>query len=106
MLVKKFSDAPGILDYLLEVEIADDRSGSALRVHRGCVLNQFSKKYSIDLVSIPLRVSKVIIEMDWLGTNGAMIDYGCQLGKFEPQVGENWLFLERELRMCRLSIQL
>ena len=78
-LSKKFSDAPGTLDYPLEVEIADDRTVSASRVHHGCVLNLFSERYSIDLVPIPLRGSKVIIGMDWLGPNGAMIDCERQL---------------------------
>ena len=54
MLNKKFGDTLGVLEYPLEVEIADDHSVSALRVHRGCVLNMFIERYSIDLVSIPL----------------------------------------------------
>ena len=36
-LNKKFCDALGILDYLLEVEIDDDRFVSDSRVHHGCV---------------------------------------------------------------------
>ncbi|XP_023747437.1 uncharacterized protein LOC111895585 [Lactuca sativa] len=48
-LSKKFSDAPEILDYPLEVEIADDRSVSASSGHRGCVLSMFNERYSIDL---------------------------------------------------------
>ena len=71
---KKFCDAPVTLDYPLEVDIMDDHFVSALRVHRGCVLNLFSEIYSIDLVLIPLRVSKVIIGIDWLSPNEAMID--------------------------------
>ena len=54
MLAKKLYDAPKTLDYSLEVEIGDDSTMSALRVHRGCVLNLFSESYSIDLVSNPL----------------------------------------------------
>lgn len=54
-LTLSISDAPRILDYPLEVEIADNRYVSASRVHRGCVLNLFNERYSIDLVSIPLR---------------------------------------------------
>ena len=63
-LNKKFSNAPGILVYPLEVEIFDDHFVSAERVHCGCVLNLFNEKYSIDLVSIPLRGSKVIVGID------------------------------------------
>lgn len=39
---------------MLEVEIADDRTVSAASVHRGCFLELFHEKYSIDLVNIPL----------------------------------------------------
>lgn len=72
-LSKKFSDAPGMLDYPLEIEIYDDHSVSSSRFHRGCVLNLLNKRYSIDLVLIPLRGSKVIIGVDWLVPNGALI---------------------------------
>lgn len=63
-LSKKFSNAPWTVDYPLEVEIIDDHSVSTSRVHRGCVLNMFNERYSIDLVLIPLRGSKVIVGMD------------------------------------------
>lgn len=53
-LSKKFSDTSGALDYPLEVEIADDHSMSAPRVHHGCVLELFHERYLIDLVLIPL----------------------------------------------------
>ncbi|KAL7606841.1 hypothetical protein Lser_V15G20546 [Lactuca serriola] len=80
-LSKKFYDVPGILDFPVEVEIVNDRTVSTLRVHRGCVLNLFSERYSIDLVSIPLRGSKVIFEVDWLDPNGDMIECERQIVK-------------------------
>lgn len=43
---------PRILMCPLEVEIMDDHSVSVSRVHRGCVLNMFSERYSINLVLI------------------------------------------------------
>ena len=52
--IKKFNDAPGTLDYSLEVEIVDDRPVSALGVRGDCVMNMFSERYSIELVPIPL----------------------------------------------------
>ena len=64
MLGKKFRDTLGNLESPLEVEVADDRTVSAMRVFRGCVLNMLSERFPIDLVSIPLRGLKVIIEMD------------------------------------------
>ena len=73
-LNKKFWDASGTLDSPLEVEIVDDHTVSAARVFQRSVLNVFEERFSIDLVLIPLWGLKVIIGMDWLGPNGAMID--------------------------------
>lgn len=53
-----------MLDYTLEVEIADERSIQALRVHRGCVSKMYDECYAIELVPIPLRGNKVIVGMD------------------------------------------
>ena len=39
-------------------------------------LDLFSELFLIDLVLIPLCESKVIVGMDWLSHNGAMIDCG------------------------------
>ena len=74
MLRKKFSNAPWTLDYPLEVEIANDCSVGDKRVHQGCVLNMFNERYSVELVPIPLRGLKVIVGMEWFGSNGAMIE--------------------------------
>ena len=63
-----------MLDCPLEVEIADNRSVRASSVFRDCVLKLFKERYLVDLVPIPLRGNKVIIGMDWLSPNGAMID--------------------------------
>ena len=63
-LSKKFRDTPGTLDSPLEVEIADDRTVSAVRVYRDCVLNMHGERFLVDLVPIPLRGSNVIIGMD------------------------------------------
>lgn len=58
------------------MKIVDDPSVRVSRVHRGCVLELFSESYPIDLVPIPLSQSKVIVGMDLLSPNGAMIDCG------------------------------
>ena len=63
-----------MLDCPLEVEIADDRSVQASTVFRDCVLKMLEERFLVDLVPIPLRGSKVIIGMDWLGPNGAVIN--------------------------------
>lgn len=64
--IKKFGDAPGMLDYPVEVEIADDCMMSAPRDHCGCGHELFCKKYLINLFPIPIREKKIIVRMDWL----------------------------------------
>ena len=88
-LSKRFSESLGMLDYPLEVEIADDRSVRASTVFRDCVLRLFEERYLVDLVPILLRGNKVIIGMDWLSPNGAVIDRVQQLVRIRtPSGGE------------------
>lgn len=65
-LSKKFGDTPGMFDFPLDVEIADDCIMRAPRVHQGCVLEFFYKKYLIDLVLFPLQGAKIKLGIDWL----------------------------------------
>ena len=51
-LSKKFRDTSGTLDSPLEVEIADDRTVSAERVYRGCVLNMHNDISGTTLMKI------------------------------------------------------
>ena len=87
---KKLWGAPGTLDSRLQVEIVDDRTVSVARVYQDCFLNVLGERFRVDLVPIPLRGLKVIVEMDWLGANGTMIDYECQLVRVRTPSGENW----------------
>ena len=88
-LSKRFFESSGMLDCLLEVEIAYDRSVRASTVFRDCVLRLFEERYLVDLVPIPLRGNKVIIGMDWLSPNGAVIHYAQQLVRVRtPSGGE------------------
>ena len=64
VLCKRYDEAFGDLNYLLEVEITDDHLVQVSRVHQGCVVELFSEWYPIDLVSNPLHVSRVIVGMD------------------------------------------
>lgn len=77
------------MDSPLAVEIVDDCILSASRIHRGCVLNLLIKRFSIDLVSIPLREWKVIIEINWLVPSEPMIDCEHQMVRVQtPSMGE------------------
>ena len=73
-LSKRFPESSSMLDCLLEVEIADDRSVRASDVFRDCILRLYVEHYLVDLVPIPLRRNKVIICMDWLSPNRIVID--------------------------------
>ena len=73
-LSKRFSESEGTLHCPIEVEIANDRSVRALDIFIDCVLRLYDERYLVDLVPIPLRGNKVIIVMDWLSPNGAVID--------------------------------
>lgn len=61
-LSKKFDVVPGMLDFLLEVEIADGCNVSVLKVHQDCVL-------------------------DWLSRFGDMIECEHQLTRFRTSSG-------------------
>ena len=86
-LSKRFVGAPGVLDYPLDVEIADDRTVRVARVHRGCTLKLLDEQFYVDLVLIPLQRNKVIVGMDWLSPNGAVIDYEQQLVRVRTPSG-------------------
>ncbi|XP_023767220.1 uncharacterized protein LOC111915809 [Lactuca sativa] len=88
-LNKKFRDVPGTLESPLEVEIANDRTLSVARVFRKSIQNMFDERFPIDLVLIPLKGMKMIIGINWLGPNGAVIDCERQLVRVRtPSGGE------------------
>ena len=70
MLSNNFDDAPWMLDYPLEVEIVDDHIVNSPRVHRGCIMELFCEKYTIDMVPISLQGTKITIGIDWLSQIG------------------------------------
>ena len=78
-LSKRFVGAPGEMNCPLDVEIVDDKTVRVARVHRGCTLQLFDEQFSVDLVPIPLRGKSVIVGMDWLSPNGAVVDCEQQL---------------------------
>lgn len=61
----------------------------ASEVYRDYVLRLFEERCLVDLVPIPLRGNKVIIGMDWLSPNEAVIDCAHQLVRIRtPSGGE------------------
>ncbi|GJR34165.1 putative reverse transcriptase domain-containing protein [Tanacetum coccineum] len=59
-----------------EVELADGRIASTNTVLKGCTLNLVNHLFKIDLMPIELGAFDVIIGMDWLADNDAVIIYG------------------------------
>nr|GEW46502.1 putative reverse transcriptase domain-containing protein [Tanacetum cinerariifolium] len=67
---------PVRLDTGYEVELADGRVASTNTVLRGCTLNLFNHLFKIDLMHIKLGTFDVVIGMDWLVKQDAIIVCG------------------------------
>ena len=68
----------------------DDRSDQASEVFIDCVLRFYDERYLVDLVPILLRGNNIIIGMDWLSPNGAVINCAQQLVRVMNPSGESW----------------
>ncbi|GKC39190.1 putative reverse transcriptase domain-containing protein, partial [Tanacetum coccineum] len=66
---------PSALDVSYAVELADERTSETNTVLRGCTLGLLGHPFNIDLMLIDLGSFDVIIGMDWLAKNHAMIVY-------------------------------
>ncbi|GJY38099.1 putative reverse transcriptase domain-containing protein [Tanacetum coccineum] len=64
---------PSSLDVSYVVELADGRTSETNTVLRGCRLGLLGHPFNIDLMSIDLGSFDVIIGMDWLAKNHAVI---------------------------------
>ncbi|GJV61560.1 putative reverse transcriptase domain-containing protein [Tanacetum coccineum] len=62
-----------ITDVSYAVELADERTSETNTVLRGCTLGLLGHPFNIDLMPIDLGSFDVIIGMDWLAKNHAMI---------------------------------
>ena len=93
-----------MVDCPLEVKIVDDQFVRVSEVYKVCVLRIYDECYLMDFVPIPLHGNKVIIGMDWLIPNGAVIDCEQQLVRVRtPSGGELVIPGERPQRgpvMC------
>ncbi|GJT46329.1 putative reverse transcriptase domain-containing protein [Tanacetum coccineum] len=67
---------PVRLDTSYEVELADGRVASTNTVLRGCTLNLLNHLFKIDLMPIELGTFDVVIRMDWLVEQDAVIVCG------------------------------
>ncbi|GJW36045.1 putative reverse transcriptase domain-containing protein [Tanacetum coccineum] len=66
---------PSALDVSYAVELADGRTSETSTVLRGCTLGLLGHPFNINLMPIDLGSFDVIIGMDWLAKNHAVIVY-------------------------------
>ncbi|GJS20537.1 putative reverse transcriptase domain-containing protein [Tanacetum coccineum] len=66
---------PYVLDVSYAVELADRRTSETNTVLRGCTLGLLGHPFNIDLMPIDLGSFGIIIGMDWLAKNHAVIVY-------------------------------
>ncbi|GKE24023.1 putative reverse transcriptase domain-containing protein, partial [Tanacetum coccineum] len=64
---------PSTLDHYYNVELADGRIIRLNTIIRGCMLNFLNHLFNIDLLPVELGIFDVIIGMDWLEKNQAII---------------------------------
>ncbi|GKF63078.1 putative reverse transcriptase domain-containing protein, partial [Tanacetum coccineum] len=64
---------PSALDVSYAVELADGRTSETNTVLRGCTLGLLGHPFNIDLMPIDLGSFDIIIGMDWLAQNHAVI---------------------------------
>ncbi|GKC31708.1 putative reverse transcriptase domain-containing protein, partial [Tanacetum coccineum] len=64
---------PSALDVSYAVELADERTSETNTVLRGCTLGLLGHPFNIDLMPIDLGSFDIIIGMDWLAKNHAVI---------------------------------
>nr|GEU54256.1 hypothetical protein [Tanacetum cinerariifolium] len=64
---------PSTLDVSYAVELADERTSETSTVLRGCTFGLLGHPFNIDLMPIDLGSFDVIIGMDWLAKNHAVI---------------------------------
>ncbi|GKF21545.1 putative reverse transcriptase domain-containing protein, partial [Tanacetum coccineum] len=90
---------PSALDVSYVVELVDGRTSETNTVLRGCTLGLLRHPFNIDLMPIELGSFDVIIGMDWLAKNHAVIvcdekiaqkyiEKGCQLFLAQVMVKE------------------
>ncbi|GJW88986.1 putative reverse transcriptase domain-containing protein [Tanacetum coccineum] len=64
---------PSALDIIYVVELVDGRTSETSTVLKGCTLGLLGHPFNIDLIPIDLGSFDVIIDMDWLAKNHAVI---------------------------------
>ncbi|GJU74368.1 putative reverse transcriptase domain-containing protein [Tanacetum coccineum] len=90
------------LDTSYEVELADGRVASTNIILRGCTLNLLNHLFKIDLMPIELGTFDVVIGMDWLVDQDAIIE--CDKKVVHIPVKDKTLVVEGGRGTSRLKI--
>ncbi|GJV54637.1 putative reverse transcriptase domain-containing protein [Tanacetum coccineum] len=93
---------PVILDTSYDVELADGRVVSTNTILRGCTLNLLDHLFKIDLMPIELGTFDVVIGMDWLVNQDAVIICGKKV--VHIPVKNKTLVIEGDRGASRLKI--
>ncbi|GKD08482.1 putative reverse transcriptase domain-containing protein [Tanacetum coccineum] len=93
---------PVRLDTSYEVELADGRVASTNTILRGCTLNLLNHLFKIDLMPIELGTFDVVIGMDWLVDQDAVIVCGKKV--VHIPVKNKTLVVEGDRGTSRLKI--
>ncbi|GJS59645.1 putative reverse transcriptase domain-containing protein [Tanacetum coccineum] len=93
---------PVRLDTSYEVELADGRVASTNTILRGCTLNLLNHLFKIDLMPIELGTFDVVIGMDWLVDQDAVIVCGKKV--VHIPVKNKTLVVEGDRSTSRLKI--
>ncbi|GJW29163.1 putative reverse transcriptase domain-containing protein [Tanacetum coccineum] len=93
---------PVRLDTSYEVELADGRVASTNTILRGCTLNLLNHLFKIDLMPIELGTFDVVIRMDWLVDQDAVIV--CSKKVVHIPVKNKTLVVEGDRGTSRLKI--
>ncbi|GJR00728.1 putative reverse transcriptase domain-containing protein [Tanacetum coccineum] len=93
---------PVTLDTSYEVELADGRVASTNTILRGCTLNLLNHLFKIDLMPIELGTFDVVIGMDWLVDQDAVIVCGKKV--VHIPVKNKTLVVEGDRGTSRLKI--
>nr|GEW02201.1 hypothetical protein [Tanacetum cinerariifolium] len=85
-----------------EVELADGRVASTNTIFKGCTLNLVNHIFEIHLMPIELGTFDVIINMDWLVKNDAVIVCGEKVVRIP--YGNEMLIVESDKGVSRLKV--
>ena len=103
MSSENFNRTLGHLDIHLDVEIVVDEILNVTSVFKSCEIEVSGVRFPIDLIPIVTKEISVIVGMDWLSRNQAIIDCDRQLIRVQTSNGGE-LVIQGEARKGRATI--